>query len=220
MKTAGNYLNLIMICLFLASCSKSPLYVFSPYYFHISMDVDGEAFDYTSSDQQRGLLFEIQHIPGSPSNVKAPTFLNKENDSGKPYVIFYFSDSARFDFFWVCDDEAIVDSKKYYYNPEIHKEYDSEDNALWNRTQEVSENITGSPVTQMWFNGNIAGGKLQSGWMSFTRKADKFYLAYTAEFEADFLDSKGKTVEIRNGRLDISHKYLDLDNKDLEVPIK
>ena len=112
--------------------------------------------------------------------------------------------------YWICSDFVIEDSKRYYYNDEFKQLFDADDDKRWlavyvdkPRLDDYDPHpVIGRP---------IAGGEILSGWMSFTKHVDHRYLAYTVYFEFDMLNYDGDKIMIRNGRLDIAKKFLDID---------
>ena len=147
----------------------------------------------------------------SASKIKGVDFKQTTDSLGRQITIFRLGSTLFLNkVFWVCEDEYLIDSKKYLFNNNIYTIYDIEDYRWHNRyvgydywNHWLQE---GYSVVQMIFSRDTAPGKVISGWMSFTKDVEEPHLSFVAKYEVDVLHPRGDTIKIRNGRLDIAKK--------------
>ena len=208
-------LFLLLLLLIIQSCSfRNPFILDTPYYYKAIAIINDEECSLINEYESSRDFFSQRSI----SNQAAPQFFSK-TIKGKDIVAFCFQPYHGLPFqkygyvfpcYWICSDFVIEDSKRYYYNDEFKQLFDADDDKRWlavyvdkPRLDDYDPHpVIGRP---------IAGGEILSGWMSFTKHVDHRYLAYTVYFEFDMLNYDGDKIMIRNGRLDIAKKFLDID---------
>lgn len=222
-----HYYKLFALLLILHSCSlRNPFIPDAPYYYNATATINRKECNIMITELHRNSLYD------SDCYQPAPQFLTK-TINGNDIVAFQFETSHSFRYndqyyvfpcYWICGDSVIEDSKKYFFDDDFKQLFAEDDtkqwhlNSGWPTSGAPDEDIIIEPIN---------GGLLLSGWMSFTKKTDHLYLSYSVLFEFDILGPQNEIIQIRDGRLDIAKKYIDLEqsteslfNRNYYVPIE